>query len=443
MPVGARPPRRRRFLAFAVGLLLTLVVGESICRIDALFPGDGYDSDRMRGFLLEHSRSSNFGDQLAYVPRDDGVDLRQHRNVLDPWSGWTTPWLLEQTAMGRDIFRARPNRKAFDVLLLGGSFAAQFGNESNARLRTRIAEHLGVEGPPVLLWNFAVAAQKQPSQLHRLTALLAEGWQPDLVLCVDGYNELALSAENAASGADPVYPILGFWGPLARAGDADPQYLDLLLDVRGAQHRTAGRADLGLRFGLWRSAFTSRLLSGWISIADRELRAARERSSAWKDDATRKDTVLGPIPHRGAGALAALDPPGMYEGAEAWIESARNLRAICDRRGVPLVHIVQPGLDDAGSKPATEEELRTNRMAGPWLRAIQNGYPLLRERIERLAREGIVVVDGTRVFEGNTETLYTDGCHLNPRGYELFAQFVLDRIREVVVAHGTRHAEAR
>lgn len=443
MSVGARPPRQRRFLAFALGLLLTLVVGESICRIDALFPGDGYDADRMRGFLLERSRSSNLGAQLAYVPRDDGVDLREHRNVLDPWSGWTTPWLLGQTALGREHFRAHPDKQAFDIVLLGGSFAAQFGNENSARLRRRISEFDAIGGRPVLLWNFAVAAQKQPAPLHRLTALLAEGWKPDLVLCIDGYNELALSAENGASGADPVYPMAGFWRPLARAGDSDPQYLDLLLDVRAAQHRTAARADLGVRYALWRSAFMSRVLSAWISSADQDLREARVRSANWRGDATRRDTALGPVPGQGAAGLAPLDPAGMYEGAEAWIESARNLRAICDRRGVLVVHIVQPGLDDAGSKPATEEELRTNHMAGPWLRSIQNGYPLLRERIQTLAREGSVVFDGTQVFAERTETLYTDGCHLNPRGYELFAHYVLDRIREVVATKTTQQAEAR
>lgn len=443
MSVGARPPRRRRFLRFAVACFLTLVVGEALCRIDALFPGKEYEAHSMRGYLVDRSQAARFGDQMSFVPKVEGLDLREHRSVLDPWSGWTSPWLLGQAAKGRDLFRAHPDQRAFDVLLLGGSFAAQFGNESQNRLRQSIRELHELDGRPVLLWNFSVAAQKQPSQLHRLTALLAEGWKPDLVLCIDGYNELALSAENSAHGADPVYPAVGYWGPLAGVNAADPQYLDLLLDVRSAQHRIAGRAALGLRFGLWRSALCSRAISAWIFVAHEDYREARDRVAAWRSDTSRMDPALGPVSRAAGAAIEARDPPGMYEGAEAWCESARNLRAICDRRGILLVHVVQPGLDDAGSKPATAEELRRNNLTGPWLRAIQNGYPLLRERIDRLAREGIAVVDGTRVFSECTETLYTDGCHLNPRGYELFAEFVFDRIRDVVAARATQHVEAR
>lgn len=432
MPVGPST-RRRKLLATAFGLVGAALVAEGVCRIDALFPGEGYDAGSMRGFLESRAAATSYGDQAGFAAATPTAGSSDHRAVPDPWSGWTSPAHIQRMARGALWFQGADSERAFDVVILGGSFAAQFGNVNDQRLRAWLGSLPAVGARPVELWNLSVAGQKQPSHLHRLTGVLASGWKPDLVVCIDGYNELAVSAENARVGVHPVQPSVAIWGGMARGGDVDGPTLDLLLDMRDAQDRTAARARLGLRASVWRSALLSRAWSALLSGPQADFRAARERYVASLGGARGDVAIRGPVAdpgqHPGTGAG---EVPGIEEGSAAWAEAARDLRAICDRRRIPLVHALQPGLDDSGSKPASEEETRTNRLGAPWRQAVRTGYPLLRARAAKLAAEGVRVRDGSRLFAERTETLYVDGCHLNDRGYELYGLAVAEWIEEAL-----------
>jgi lysophospholipase L1-like esterase len=168
-----------------------------------------------------------------------------------------------------------------------------------------------------------------------------------------------------------------------------------------------------------------------------DFRSARARYTAWLGTDEAQIAVRGPAPidveaapDRPAGAA----PPGVAEGVAAWADAARNLRAICAWRRIPLVHALQPGLDDVGSKPASPEEMRTNALSSPWRESIRTGYPLLRASRDALEREGVPVRDGSRLFAERTETLYVDGCHLNDRGYEIYGLEVAGWIQSALDA---------
>lgn len=429
-----RRSRRKRVLALLAGLLAALFLGEIVCRIDALFPGKDYEAGAMRGWLQSRVDALDYGDVVAFVVPDPGVDANQHRPIPDPWSGWTSPWHVRHVSQGTRLFRDDAHPERFDVLLLGGSFAADLGLAGQGELQRQIAALPEVGGRPVELWNMAFAAQKQPAHLNRLVALLGLGWKPDLVVCVDGYNELAIATENAAVGIHPTYPFVAFWNGMARAGDVDTKALDVLVEMRAAQRTTASRAQLGLDYGVWRSALVSRAWSVWIGRSQAGFRAARDRAMGYLGTERSQVAIRGPVTGTevsGANAPGS-DASGVTASVAAWADAALNLRAICDRRGLPLVHALQPGLDDAGSKPATEEEVRTCQFTPHWRDAVRNGFPQLRARVAELAGAGVVVRDGSRVFAENTETLYVDGCHLNDRGYELYGAWLTARIRDAL-----------
>lgn len=414
-----------------LGLLGAILLAEGICRIDNLFPGKVYSASAMRGYLESRAAATYYGDLVEYAAAQAGVDPSEHRLVPDPWSGWTSPWQLRRVAQGTRWFREGEHEDTFDVVLLGGSFAAQFGNSNDPRLQEWLSKIPEVGARRVEFWNLSLAAHKQPAHLHRLTGVLALGWKPDLVVCIDGYNDLAISAENASVGVSPVYPSAGWWGGMARAGVVDTQALDLLVEMRAAQMRIAGRAQTGLRLGVWRSALLSRIWTAWLSEPQAEFRDARERHMAWMGAEGSQIAARGPLDPAEASRQSAVQD-GVPAGVIAWADAARNMQAICDRRGVPLVHAIQPGLDDTGSKPPSEEETRTRAVKTLWRNSVRIGYPLLRQKIEELAREGVIVRDGSRVFAERTETLYVDACHLNDRGYELYGLAVVDWIRDML-----------
>jgi hypothetical protein len=427
MPAG-RSSRRRKIVAAALGLIGALLVAELVCRIDRLFPGQQYSAGSMRTFLEDRAASANYGDLVEYAAAQAGVDPSEHRLVPDPWSAWTSPSQIQRIAQGTRWFRGGEHANVFDVVLVGGSFAAQFGNANQQRLLDWLAQLPAVGSRPVTIWNLSHAAHKQPAHLHRVTFVLALGWKPDLVVCIDGFNDLALSAENAQSGVSPVYPSAGWWANMARGGAIDTQALDLLVELRTAQVRVAEQARAGLRWGVWRSALLSRVWIARLAESQARFREARERHRSWQGAEGAQIAVRGPI-DPGEPAQPGPILAGAAAGLVAWTDAARNLQAICDAHGVPLVHALQPGLDDEGSKPPSAEEERTRDARPSWRTSIRLGYPGLRRSIDELARAGVTVRDGSRIFADREETLFVDVCHLNDRGYELFGLQVVEWVR--------------
>jgi hypothetical protein len=62
-------------------------------------------------------------------------------------------------------------------------------------------------GKEIVILSLATGGYKQPQQLMALTYLLALGAHFDLVINVDGFNEVALpAAENVPQGYSPYYP---------------------------------------------------------------------------------------------------------------------------------------------------------------------------------------------------------------------------------------------
>lgn len=426
--------KRRPILAALLGLVGAALVAEVVCRIDGLFPGKVYEARAMRAFLEARASAIAYAELAAYAPPVGDPHLV--RPVPDPWSGWTLPALIDKAAEGTRWFRGGEHESTYDVVLFGGSFAAQLGNHQGRRLCDGIAALPEVGSKPVKFWHFSVAAQKQPSHLHRLTALLAEGWKPDLVVLVDGYNEIAVSSENARLGSDPVYPSIAIWGAIARSGDVDVEALDILVEMRQAQRKLSARARSGLALGVWRSALFSRAWSAAMSFANAEHADARQRYMQRVTSERSLVSMRGPGAGVGDRRPRAEDapPPGVAEGLAAWAEGARFMRLVCERRGITLVHAIQPGLDDEGSKVPTDEELRTNSLGASWRAAVRAGYPILREHVAELAREGVPVHDGSRIFADSQETLYVDGCHLNERGYALYGAQVGAWVRETLAA---------
>jgi hypothetical protein len=102
--------------------------------------------------------------------------------------------------------------------------------------------------------------------------------------------------------------------------------------------------------------------------------------------------------------------------------------ALCRRRGIRYLHVLQPTLHDEGSKPLTEDERRAGAEPEIWALGARLGYPKLRARARSLAAAGVEVLDATRAFADVRETLYYDVCHFAPAGNLLLGELVAERL---------------
>jgi hypothetical protein len=307
------------------------------------------------------------------------------------------------------------------VGIMGGSVAWSFHMFGTARLRSRLQADPAWAGKEIVFVNLAVSGYKQPQQLMTLNYLLVLGAQFDMIINVDGFNEVALyEAEDSGQHAFPAFPRS--WA--TRVEVSSPRVSRYLGRMETeADHR------LGLARGFsrppWRYSplanFVWRVADSQAEIAIRtlqeEYRTAPPASAYYTVKgpgwtfATRRDLY---------GHLAAL-----------WKNSSLQLGRLCAANQIRYYHFLQPTLLVSGSKPLTPAEAHMAKNRDQRYRpGVEQGYPLLIEAGRDLKTGGERFADLTGMFAGHPEAVYLDLCHLNQAGNDLLA----DRISEAILS---------
>jgi len=325
----------------------------------------------------------------------------------------------------------------YTVLILGGSVSAIFASGRGAQhLRELLRADPRFAGRTVRCINQGRGGYKQPQQLMLLGYLFARGIRPDLVLEIDGFNEVALGNDNATRRLHPLYPPFIPWARLGSFGGASPELLDAQLATWREWRRAERVAASASRSPLLHSA----LIGRWTI---RRLRCMRARwIEAQRGYMDLLGSQAGDEPWRGPpfeeGPEAA---PGRV--ARAWKDASLDMRALCAERGIAYVHVLQPTLHDEGSKPATQEELRVGTMLDTWREGVRAGYPLLREAGEELRAQGVDFLDLSRAFSDVEQSVYYDGCHFDDRGNEILAERIAEAVLAALERERARPAEDR
>jgi len=327
--------------------------------------------------------------------------------ISHPYFGWYTKGRESRIPDVVELDR-KESEDVFLVIVVGGSVAASV---MRPELEAALSGDPRLAGRQVRVRGEAVAGYKQPQQLNTVAYLLGAGMQPDAVVNVDGFNELAIGNQNAVDyGVHPTQPAFFLWGPVASSDSIDREALDLLLDVRAAQVRArdlAGHFDRGWSRA---SAAGALLTLDRMEGIRRSFQASRDRYLDWVSTRQAESGATHGPPFE-----ASLDAV-LELVVRSWAESSRSLQGLCDARGIQYLHVLQPTLYDEGSKPLTESELATAAAPDSWIEAVRAGYPLLRQEGEHLRASGVRFLDASRLFSGETEPVYLDSCHYNREG---------------------------
>ncbi|TAJ24078.1 MAG: hypothetical protein EPO68_02075 [Planctomycetota bacterium] len=421
-PTAARRSAAWRKLALACGVLvLTLALAEIGYRIVAAARGRAYDAAETESAIRKVTGLVSQRLPVAQVGGPAGTP--DPLLLLHPYFGFDVASAQPEIAAREQYFQGPESVRTFDVLIVGGSVAAHFEMETAGSLVRLLGEDPRLAGHPIRVHTFARGGIKQPQQLNQVAYLFCMGWKPDLVLCIDGFNELALSNHNAWVGMHPLHPSQPHWAHLATGSSATRDELDLYAAIRGAQASTERRAQRALALGLPHSALLGNFARGWVGAA-----------AQGYYDAYRKYTEALAARPASAGTQGPPFPsefPARLDGmVRAWSEASRSLHALCAARDCLFVHVLQPTLLDEGSKPLTQKE-RAGGTADPdWQEAVRNGYPKLRELGRALRARGIRFLDASMLFADVHEDLYYDACHFSTPGNERLAAAIAAFVRE-------------
>lgn len=426
--MAASAPRRWWSKAALCG---AVALGSALAADLAVGLARGYDAKAAgeRLAALEHPletlvNATNEGEQRKRGPAGPPPDA----HVLQPYTGFDLYGGLTAFRIDYERYRALAAgapKRSFDVMILGGSVAIGFAHVDNGggRLAKALDGQPELGGRTLRALAYARPGFRQPQQLCQLAWLLSAGFKPDLVLNLDGFNEVALSSVNAAHEAFPLYPSWAHYAHLLSNPLGRPRAVEQLVEIARWDELCKARAHSALAFGLQHSA----LLGPW-ALGRSEY--ARARASELQGEFEAGLAAGGPDAAAVGIGFQGTREQAVEAGVRCWLESSRSLRALCAGRGIRYVHALQPTLHDAGSKPVTEQERSTGTIDPDWLVGVQQGYPLLRAACAELRAEGEICVDLTQAFAEVHETLYVDSCHMNAQGNWIMA----DALAPVILA---------
>jgi hypothetical protein len=422
-------PKRRGLLALAYVVFLVALVEAGSWTYLALL-------DRASGLDLQVSSILGTvapGSEPGQVPRPGAA--RNRSEGLHPYLGFMPRsaagdvpgdvymvWQPRTYEADSPLFSSDPDELV--VGITGGSVAGQFARFGGAeQLGALLAQSPAYSGRRVRFVAVAFGGLKQPQQLMGLSYLLALGGRLDLLINLDGFNEVALhEADNQPQGIAPSYPRSWFH----RVSGSET--LLLVGQRRVLQDERSARAEAILASPLRYSGLGRALWVRQDQALQAELERVGEELRAFEPSSIGDLPTLGP-PSAAAGPSGRLD-----ELVAIWERCSLQLMRLCEANGIEYYHFLQPNQYVADSKVMTEDELREAYRPGEgYGRFAPAGYKRLQVAARSLIEAGVRFHDLTDVYRDVAETVYVDDCcHVNELGNVLMAE----AIREALASWG-------
>jgi hypothetical protein len=304
-----------------------------------------------------------------------------------------------------------------NVVILGGSVAQSMGKA----LETAFYQACRIP-PNVVTLGFA--GYKQPQQVLALTYFLSLGAEYDLVINLDGYNDIVLPfTDNYRVGVNPFFPRN--WN-LRINRQPSKKILAVIGKVRYLRDLKQENLEALPSNIFRRSAIFGLVKMHQFKKMNWEIKRASNKLIDLQQEEVKKFEETGPF-------WKYADIQQLYqEAAAVWVRGSVLLDQLARENDMEYYHFLQPNQYVKGSKVLNQEELRIaySEKVPIGISAII-GYPILLQEGRKLVEKNIKFFDATKVFAKEKETIYIDTCcHYNQRGKEILATYIMDQIAQ-------------
>lgn len=320
----------------------------------------------------------------------------------------------------------RSSDRQFLVGIFGGSVAQAFCDRGTRRLITALQLDSELANREIVPLCFSHEGYKQPQQLIVLAYFLSLGQQYDLVVNIDGVNEVALGTRSHERGRDVSMP--------------SPIHVDPLLNLIDEATLTPARVQALARITAYKerlNRLAERLRNSRIATVHFALdRYYVFTMNRYQAEVAAYDALPSNPP---ASSVLLLTPPMKKRDSEAnvfadiaagWASASLLMRDMLAARGVRYLHVMQPNQYFTRRVFSDEEARVALNASQPFKLAVERGYPaLIRAAATLQSKEEFV--DGTTAFDSEPSAVYEDDCcHYTDRGYELLADVIASRVRQ-------------
>ncbi|MDO8649569.1 MAG: hypothetical protein Q7R81_07380 [Candidatus Peregrinibacteria bacterium] len=422
------PPWKRILLPTATFLVVVLSVEVISAIMFSILTNAWFSYSRVREMMEAIAAGEQDTHLLFNQDEDDGNtrSLIEQGEILHPYLGYVGSSGSGEEMYGFVTSREPVLQQSSDdkviIGIFGGSVAAQLAAYGSGSLKKVLERDPLFAGKEISFITIALGAYRQPQQLLALTYLLTLGGHFDMIVNVDGFNDIAMPAdENFSRKIFPFYPwrwsirMINYAGPQVRYLTGYTYYLKL-------RRQQLAETFLHLRYSataafLW--AIQDHFMRVKVSFSEVSLEEAQksDESERWTSE-----QVTGP-------RFSFDDRDLLYPVlANHWKESSRQMRRLAEANDMSYFHFLQPNQYLPGSKPFnTEEKVQgfdeNHRFRSP----IEKGYPVFIRAGQELQKEGESFHDLTQLFAKHEETIYVDTCcHFTHRGYALMGEAIAE-----------------
>jgi hypothetical protein len=332
-------------------------------------------------------------------------------------------------ATPHDFPYTKKDPREFVIGIFGGSVGVWFCQLGAPRLTALLRERPFFQDRTFVPLCFSHEGYKQPQQAVLLTYFLSIGQQFDLVINVDGFNEVALSRLNQERGFDLSMPSamhLEGLRALIDGGTMTPVRLRSLAAIDSDRQRLDA---LARRLNDARLAVVYVVLERYYRVVEARFQAEQARFAALPA-APAGNSALHVTP-----PLAHERPEQFFEAvAQMWVRTSMLMQDALQRQGATYVHVLQPNQYATARRFSDAEAKVALNPASPFKPGAEQGYPALLAAVAALpsASDRPHLFDATRVFDAETAPVYVDDCcHYTRKGNELLADFVAKAVLSV------------
>jgi hypothetical protein len=309
----------------------------------------------------------------------------------------------------------------FVIGLFGGSVGVWFCQVGAGRLVERLQQNGFFKRRALIPLCLSHEGYKQPQQLLVLAYFLSIGQQFDLVVNIDGFNEVALSSINDQHGVDISMPSFQHLDPLinlVNQSTLTPEKLQSLAAIDRYKNQLNDLTD-GIRRN--RIASVNFVLEQYHRIVSNRYRAELGNFARLPSNAS-SNSIVTVTP-----AVTGRDRTSLFEDiARNWVSASTLMNALLSPRRVPYFHFLQPNQYYA-TRTFGEEEARTVlNDTSPYKPSVEKGYPVLVAASQSSAQTSATrFFDATHIFDREAAPVYMDNCcHYTLVGNRILADFI-------------------
>ncbi|MCP5107338.1 MAG: hypothetical protein GY950_28385 [bacterium] len=317
--------------------------------------------------------------------------------------------------------------------IFGGSVANGFYQEGREQLTRQLQKNPAFAGKEIFYLNFALGGYKQPQQVQILSYFLAVGQQLDMVINIDGFNEVVYCFNNSRLNVDIGMPSAQHFLPmkdLMDRGTVTGEKLETIWTIRQLK-KNINRIDKKLKHGFAASLHLIRSAYGNYLY------------KKYRRELVRFDQQIKPAkPGTGDSIVNIKYTPAVTNElmlsakvATLWYRTSFIMNAVMTA-GIDgtasagrYFHILQPNQYYSNKTFTAEEKENALDASLPYNVLAKKVYPVLLKAVAALQKNHVKAYSAVGIFDKVTDTVYIDRCcHFNRRGNELLADFIAARI---------------